>query len=102
MGQQLRAQLELTGNDAAEIDQSCFKAKIESPDGYALAPVNVTLVQKGSARYLTLVTRSTVLEPAVKIVVNMGCEIQLHREFLILLDPPLSAPVLTPPASNPA
>lgn len=101
LGQQLRAQLELTGNDAAEIDQSCFKAKIESPDGYALGPVSVTLVQKGSARYLTLVTRSTVLEPAVKIVVNMGCEIQLHREFLILLDPPLSAPVLTPPASNP-
>jgi len=95
LGQQLRAQLELTGNDAAEIDQSCFKAKVESPDGYAVAPVNVTLVQKGSARFLTLVTRTTIAEPAVKIIVNMGCEIQLHREFLILLDPPLTAPALT-------
>ncbi|BBB60643.1 hypothetical protein UNDKW_2370 [Undibacterium sp. KW1] len=97
LGQQLRAQLELTGNDAAEIDQSCFKAKVESPDGYAIASVNVTLVQKGGARFLTLVTRSTIAEPAVKILVNMGCEIQLHREFLILLDPPLSAPTLTAP-----
>ncbi len=102
LGQQLRAQLELTGNDAAEIDQSCFKAKVESPDGYAIAPVNVTLVQKGGARFLTLVTRSTIAEPAVKILVNMGCEIQLHREFLILLDPPLSAPTLTAPTVSSA
>ncbi|MFZ6732354.1 type IV pilus assembly protein FimV [Undibacterium sp. Ji42W] len=98
----MRAQLELTGNDAAEIDQSCFKAKVESPDGYAIAPVNVTLVQKGGARFLTLVTRSTIAEPAVKILVNMGCEIQLHREFLILLDPPLSAPTLTAPTVSSA
>lgn len=97
MGQQLRAQLELTGNDAAEIEQSCFKAKVESPDGNLLAPVNVTLIQKGSARFLTLVTRKDLLEPAVKILVDMGCEIQLHREFLILLDPPQFAPTL--PAS---
>ncbi len=102
LGQQLRAQLELTGNDAAEIDQSCFKAKVESPDGYAIAPVNITLVQKGSARFLTLVTRASIVEPAVKILVNMGCEIQLHREFLILLDPPLSAPALTTPTPGSA
>ncbi|MFZ6742547.1 type IV pilus assembly protein FimV [Undibacterium sp. JH2W] len=90
LGQQLRAQLELTGNDAAEIEQSCFKAKVESPDGNPLAQINVNLIQKGSARYLTLVTKKDLLEPAVKIMVDMGCEIQLHREFLILLDPPFS------------
>ncbi|MCH8618621.1 hypothetical protein [Undibacterium sp. TS12] len=92
LGQQLRAQLELTGNDVAEIDQSCFKARVETADGTLLAQAVVTLVQKGSARYLTVVTRKDLLEPAVKIMVDMGCEIQLHREFLILLDPPLFAP----------
>lgn len=96
LGQQLRAQLELTGNDAAEIEQSCFKAKVESADGILLAPVNVTLIQKGNARFLTLVTRKDLLEPAVKIMVDMGCEIQLHREFLILLDPPQFTSVVPP------
>lgn len=96
LGQQLRAQLELTGNDASEIEQSCFKAKVESPDGNLLAPVNVTLIQKGNARFLTLVTRKDLLEPAVKIMVDMGCEIQLHREFLILLDPPQFTSVVPP------
>ncbi|PXX46876.1 type IV pilus assembly protein FimV [Undibacterium pigrum] len=96
LGQQLRAQLELTGNDAAEIEQSCFKAKVESADGILLAPANVTLIQKGNARFLTLVTRKDLLEPAVKIMVDMGCEIQLHREFLILLDPPQFTSVVPP------
>ncbi|MFZ6756391.1 type IV pilus assembly protein FimV [Undibacterium sp. Ji50W] len=91
MGQPLRAQLEVTGRDAPEIDQSCFKAKVETTDGVFLAQAGVTLLTRGNVRYLTLVTRKELMEPAVKIMVDMGCEIQLHREFLILLDPPLSA-----------
>lgn len=105
LGQQLRAQLEMTGNDAAEIDQTCFKARIETPDGFFLTAANVALIQKGRARFLTLFTKKDLLEPAIKILVEMGCEIQLRREFLILLDPPQFAPTLSElPAgtSNPA
>ncbi|MBC3915931.1 hypothetical protein H8L32_00405 [Undibacterium sp. CY18W] len=91
LGQQLRAQLEVTGRDAPEIDQSCFKAKVEATDGTFLAQAGVTLLVKGNTRFLTLVTRKDLMEPAVKIMVDMGCEIQLHREFTILLDPPLAA-----------
>ena len=100
LGQQLRAQLELTGNDAAEIEQSCFKARVESAEGMPLSAVNVSLVQKGNVRFLTLSTRKDLLEPAVKILVDMGCEIQLHREFLILLDPPLFAAAVPGVATN--
>ncbi|MFZ6722982.1 type IV pilus assembly protein FimV [Undibacterium sp. Ji49W] len=91
LGQQLRAQLEVTGRDAPEIDQSCFKAKVEATDGTFLAQAGVTLLVKGNTRFLTLVTKKDLMEPAVKIMVDMGCEIQLHREFTILLDPPLAA-----------
>ncbi|MFZ6658019.1 type IV pilus assembly protein FimV [Undibacterium sp. TJN19] len=92
LGQQLKAQLDVTGNDAVEIEQSCFKAKVESPDGTLLATANVTLISKANSRYLILGTSKNLLEPAVKIMVDMGCEIQLHREFLVLLDPPQFAP----------
>ncbi|MDE2429774.1 MAG: hypothetical protein KGM99_13695, partial [Burkholderiales bacterium] len=88
MGQQLRAQLDVSGSDAPEIDQVCFRSRVESPDGNLLAPGQVNLSYGAGQRVLIVTTNKNLQEPAVKIVVDVGCEIQLHREYLALLDPP--------------
>ncbi len=90
LGQPLRASLNLLGveNDVA---QSCIRAKVETTEGGLLANAAVLLAPAGSSRLITLTTRQSVLEPAVKLVVDVACDAQIHREFMLLLDPPLLA-----------
>ncbi|WP_394781695.1 FimV family protein [Undibacterium sp.] len=90
LGQQLKASLTLLGvqNDVA---QSCIKARIETADGGMLSNAVVTLASTGASRLITLTTRQSVQEPAVKVVVDVACDAQIHREFMILLDPPMFA-----------
>lgn len=92
LGQQLRAQLEVAGAGSANLDQTCFKAKVETADGTFLVPANVVLSSSGASPVLSLSTRQNLLEPAVKVIVDAGCETQLHREYVILLDPPQLMP----------
>ncbi|MES2070867.1 MAG: hypothetical protein V4488_11005 [Pseudomonadota bacterium] len=71
--------------------QTCIKARVESTEGNLLAQVNVSLVQAGAAsKTIALTTRQSLQEPAVKIIVDVACEAQVHREFVLLLDPPLN------------
>ena len=88
LGQNLRAELALIVADAGDVDASCVRAKIETTDGTLLAPAQVSIRQAGLQKFLSITTRVSVNEPALKIVVNASCDIQLHREFLVLLDPP--------------
>lgn len=88
LGQVLRAEISLIGADAADVDASCVKVKIESTEGVLIAPAQVLIRQVGLQRVLNMTTRVSLNEPALKIVVNASCDIQLHREFLVLLDPP--------------
>lgn len=92
LGQQFRAQVDVAGADGTNFEPTCFKAKAETAEGAFLAPVMVTLSSRGSTRILILSTRQNLQEPAIKITVDMGCDIQLHREYMILLDPPQFAP----------
>ncbi|MFZ6772475.1 type IV pilus assembly protein FimV [Undibacterium sp. SXout7W] len=88
LGQQLKAQIEINGIDTPTVEQECFKARVESAEGDLLAPVVVSLSAISPRRVLTLVTRKNIPEPAAKLVIDVGCEVQLHREYLVLLDPP--------------
>lgn len=88
LGQPLKAQLEVTGADARDADLHCFKARVETTDGDLLSVVSLGMSAQGDSRILTLSTRKNLQEPALKVVLNVGCEIQLHRDYLILLDPP--------------
>lgn len=103
LGQPLKAQLEVTGADVQDADLHCFKAHVETTDGDLISLVNLGMSAQGNTRILNLSTRKNLLEPALKVVLNVGCEIQLHRDYLILLDPPefktfgknLNLPLLT-------
>ena len=88
LGQILRAQVELTGVDSSSVDMSCIHGSVESTEGVMLSPVSLQLVQRGGSSYLLLQSRKNISEPAIKILLNIQCEVQLHREYLILLDPP--------------
>lgn len=90
LGQQLRASLNLLGvqND---LPQSCISAKLMSTEGGLVANAMVSLTSTGSSRLISLATRQNVQEPAVKLVVDIACDAQIHREFTLLLDPPLFA-----------
>jgi len=88
LGQQLRAQLDITGVDTQGIDVGCFRATIESAEGILLSSVDLKITSQGDARFLLLATRKNIHEPAVKVIVNVSCDVQLQREYMILLDPP--------------
>nr|WP_188568115.1 hypothetical protein [Undibacterium terreum] len=71
--------------------QSCIRAKLESAEGSPIANIAISLSSGGSNRLVTLTTRQSVQEPAARMVVDVGCDAQIHREFMLLLDPPLFA-----------
>ena len=88
LGQQLRAQLDVTGVDGQDIDLGCFRATVESTEGLLLSNVDVRITSQGNSKFLSLATRKNIQEPAVKVIVHVSCDVQLHREYMILLDPP--------------
>lgn len=88
LGQPLKSSIGLLGNDASDVSQICIKAKVETSEGGFLANGNVALVQSGSAKTIYVTTRQGLSEPAVKVTIDIACEVQLHREYMLLLDPP--------------
>ncbi|HTD05854.1 hypothetical protein [Undibacterium sp.] len=90
MGQPLRAGLNLLGVES-DIAPSCIRAKLESTEGNLIANAGISVTPTGRSRVITLTTRQSLQEPAVRLVVDVACEAQLHREFMLLLDPPLFA-----------
>ncbi|MFZ6861118.1 type IV pilus assembly protein FimV [Undibacterium sp. Ji67W] len=88
LGQQLRAQLDVTGVDLQGIDVGCFRATVESAEGILLSNVDLRIASQGDTKFLLLATRKNIHEPAVKVIVNVSCDVQLQREYMILLDPP--------------
>lgn len=88
LGQSLQARLELVGTASEFFNPSCVRARVVTFDGAFLASVHVAIEQQANRRQLVLTTRQHLNEPAVNLIVDMNCEMQLHREFSILLDPP--------------
>ncbi|MBI3711811.1 MAG: hypothetical protein HY253_02450 [Burkholderiales bacterium] len=88
LGQSLQAQLELVGAESEFFNPSCVRVRVVTFDGVFLASANVVVRQIANKRQLLLSTRQHINEPAVNLIVDMNCEMQLHREFSLLLDPP--------------
>ena len=92
LGQPLKSQVSLIGSDNTDINPVCIRARLESTEGVFLAQANIAINQNSQNRIIFLTTRQGIQEPAVKVIVDINCETQLHREFLILLDPPQFLP----------
>lgn len=94
LGQPLRASVTLLGEDAAELDANCVKARIESSDGVFIVAPQVSVTRDPSAA-IQLSTRIGINEPAVTIQLGIGCAMPVSRSYQILLDPVVIAPATT-------
>ena len=100
LGQTLSAQLEVSGVEAADIDANCFTANLESLEGLPLSKLSLSVSTQGKRRMLNLASNKNIVEPAVKLLVKVSCEVQLHREFSVLLDPPEFNSIALPGVSS--
>ncbi len=114
IGQPLLLRLPLVLRDGEELPPACVR--IVPPQGTDAPPAagaRATLEE----RQVLVRTTQPVLEPAVRIAVQVGCDNPIVREFVILLDPPsardsfevslpqspqVAAPVLAKPATSAA
>lgn len=90
LGQSFLAHIQLLGSDVDVLTANCVRARILSIDGVLLTNLSVNIKATGPQKYLSLSSSAAINEPAVRLQINLNCETQLHREFSILLDPPLS------------
>lgn len=87
LGQALLVNVDLVMGDAEMLTPSCLRGRVVSMDGAFLASANIIFHQNKNKRALSFTTTQAINEPAVKLIIDINCETQLHREFAILLDP---------------
>jgi FimV-like protein len=94
LGQPLRVKVALS-NYHPDDGPNCVRATLRPIDGGPALNPRVALIQNGRSSALQLTTRESVNEPAVNIVISLGCDAALQRDYQILLDPQLT-PVTVP------
>jgi pilus assembly protein FimV len=102
LGQPLQANAILLGAEVNEISHNCIRVKVETMEGVFLAQAAVSIIEIGKNKAISMSTGLRLNEPAVKIAIDISCEIQLHRDFLVLLDPPEFLPAIIKNSPNAA
>jgi pilus assembly protein FimV len=92
LGQSLLVHADVVGAETELINPTCLRARVVTVDGIFIANAIITIHQNAKQRALSFSTRQAMNEPAINLIINIGCETQLHREFSILLDPPEAIP----------
>jgi pilus assembly protein FimV len=87
LGEPLKVSIALLGADAADILSNCVKSKLESSNAVFLATLQPRLGGVAHAPTLLISSPQKVDEPAVVILVDIGCGTPIHRSYQILLDP---------------
>ena len=100
LGQGLQANVRLLGAEANEINRSCIRVKIATAEGVFLAQAAISIIEMGRGKGISMSTEFQLNEPAIKITVDVNCEVQLHRDFLVLLDPPEFLPAILSHSPN--
>jgi pilus assembly protein FimV len=99
LGQPFSANIAVLANDVSELVASCFKAKMETPDGQFLAFLRVSTAHAQDTGRIAISSSLAIGEPAVKIVVSATCPSHMQREYFALLDLP-TVPSVQANASN--
>ena len=95
LGQPLRATIPVLGIEGARPLGTCFSARLSSADGAFITAPRISLTPGATSASLNLSTSISIAEPALTLMVEMGCGEGMQREFSLLLDPPMN-PVSTP------
>lgn len=85
LGQPLKVQIGLLGDDAGKAEALCFKGSLQSLDGVSLGGVTVALQAENAL--IRLATTRNINEPAASLIVSYTCPPHIKREYTILLDP---------------
>jgi pilus assembly protein FimV len=88
IGQPLRADIFLVGNDTRDAAANCFNAKLMSSDGEFIITPRISVAHAAQTSSLAVSTTGTINEPAATLVVEHHCRGQIQRAYQILLDPP--------------
>jgi hypothetical protein len=90
IGQPLSLIVPLSGDDAAKLPAECVRVvrPDDVQDGVAgIVAARTSLIQRDGAIAVRVQTPYTINEPAARVVLEVGCETSVRREFLVLLDP---------------
>jgi len=90
LGQPLRATVAVTGSGMTTQTGACFTSHLKSASGTLIAVPNITVTPSRQGAFLSLATAERIVEPAVSLVVESSCGNIIHREFTLLLDPPIT------------
>ncbi len=94
LGQPLRVSYPIVASGNESFDEKCFKVvPINRNDGIP-SLLQATLSVDAARRQLTVRGRGFADEPAIRFAIDVGCEVPLRREYIVLLDP---APTIAPP-----
>lgn len=85
LGQPLKVQIGLLGDDVGKAEALCFKGSLQSLDGVSLGGVTVALQAENAL--IRLATTRNINEPAASLIVSYSCPPHIKREYTILLDP---------------
>lgn len=87
LGSPLRVAILLVGTET--LTSACVKARIESPDGNLIASPKVNLTREKQSTSIVLRSDQPINEPVVAVSVTLTCETPVHRDYQVLLDPPV-------------
>jgi uncharacterized small protein (DUF1192 family) len=105
VGEPLSMEIPVTGAGAAALEANCVRlAGAWNGEGApVLSQARLNLVKNGTDTQIDLHTQNPVTEPAMRVILEVGCGTAVRREYAVLLDKPLAAPEPAPaPASAPA
>lgn len=101
LGEPLTATVALNFNDNETFSPSCVRV-IPSTNPEDLVPgvprAKLAVEPRPAGALLTISSTQTIEEPAVRLLLEIGCVSPLRREFVILLDPPLGQSAANPVA----
>ncbi len=101
LGQSLRVEIPISAGASESWDLNCFAlAPAPRRDGVLALRDGRLSLSPGRDRLLVR-SVSAIEDPAVKFVIDVGCEAPLKREFTVLLDPaPINIPTIVAPTTE--
>lgn len=111
IGGPLRIEIPILAEDAERIESSCLRLA-PVPAAYSeelpwLSKAKLSLEKQGNTRLLVVSSPSN-SHPALMLGIQIGCGMEMRRDYTLLLNPPLgetnqpSSPVIAPAFSQPA
>ncbi|MCS7100929.1 MAG: hypothetical protein NZL99_04440 [Burkholderiaceae bacterium] len=93
LGQLLALRVPLTGDEGGDFGPQCVRLlPLADGDIPTLGAARLSLDRGPAGSALRISSVQPIQEPALRIVLEVGCQTRLRREFVVLLDPPPVAP----------